>query len=42
MYNANAQEKELPYQQIPDHPEEYGPGNMVARMIDGLGYPRKD
>lgn len=38
MYNANAQEKELPYQQIPDHPEEYGPGNMVARMIDGLGY----
>jgi len=32
----NAQE--LPYHQIPDYPEDYGPGNVVGRMIDGLGY----
>ena len=29
---------ELPYHQIPDYAEEYTPGNVVARMIDGLGY----
>lgn len=38
MYNANAQDKELPYHQIPDYPEDYSPGNVVARMIDGLGF----
>ncbi|GLU43406.1 DinB family protein [Allomuricauda sp. NBRC 101325] len=33
-----AQEMELPYKQIPPQPENYGPGNLVSRMIDGLGY----
>ena len=33
-----AQDMELPYHQIPDSPETYSPGNVVARMIDGLGY----
>lgn len=28
----------MPYQQIPDTPEEYNMENVVARMIDGLGY----
>ena len=29
---------QLPYQQIPDAPAEYTNVNVVARMIDGLGY----
>ncbi|MEO9512290.1 MAG: hypothetical protein ABJN84_06310 [Flavobacteriaceae bacterium] len=29
---------DLPYYQIPDYPEDYGSGNVVARMIDGLGF----
>ena len=33
----NAQE-ELPYYQIPDYPEDYSPGSVAARMIDGLGF----
>ena len=28
----------LPYHQIPDYPKKYSAGNMMARMIDGLGY----
>ena len=33
-----AQDMELPYYQIPDYPEDYSPGNVVSRMIDGLGF----
>ncbi|WP_108422464.1 DinB family protein [Flagellimonas amoyensis] len=33
-----AQNMELPYKEIPAHPEAYTSGNLVARMIDGLGY----
>lgn len=28
----------LPYSEIVDDKEEYNPGNIVSRMIDGLGY----
>ena len=28
----------LPYHEIPEYPESYAPGNIVGRMIDGLGY----
>ncbi len=28
----------LPYYHIPDYPDQYLPGNVAARMIDGLGY----
>ncbi len=28
----------IPYHQIPDYPESYSPGNIAARMVDGLGY----
>lgn len=28
----------LPYAQIPDHPETYSQGSLVARMVDGLGF----
>jgi len=28
----------LPYYQIPDYPESYSAPNVMARMIDGLGY----
>lgn len=30
--------QELPYKQIPEAPEQYNSGNIVARMVDGLGY----
>lgn len=33
-----AQDMELPYYQIPDYPEDYSPGSVAARMIDGLGF----
>lgn len=29
---------ELPYREIPPAAENYGPGNILSRMIDGLGY----
>lgn len=28
----------LPYHQIPAAPDSYSPGNIAARMVDGLGY----
>ncbi|MFY0627695.1 MAG: hypothetical protein JXR07_15465 [Reichenbachiella sp.] len=28
----------FPYSEIPVYPENYGAGNVIARMIDGLGY----
>ncbi|WP_420603735.1 DinB family protein [Flagellimonas sp.] len=37
-FSMNAQNEELPYSQIPDYPEDYSPGNVAARMIDGLGF----
>ena len=30
--------QDLPYHQIPDYPEDYTSGNIISRMIDGLGY----
>lgn len=30
--------QELPYAQIPEYPSDHSSGNIVARMIDGLGY----
>lgn len=35
---SNAQDDKLPYYEIPDHPEEYNEGTVVARMVDGLGF----
>jgi hypothetical protein len=29
---------DLPYHQIPEYPEDFSSGNIVSRMIDGLGY----
>lgn len=29
---------DLPYHQIPDYPETFTTGNVIGRMIDGLGY----
>ncbi|NNC35705.1 MAG: hypothetical protein HKO09_12580 [Croceitalea sp.] len=34
----NAQNLDLPYHQIPEPPNKYTSGNVVSRMIDGLGY----
>ncbi|MEL6304780.1 MAG: DinB family protein [Bacteroidota bacterium] len=30
--------QEIPYEEIPEYPEDYSPGNVVSRMIDGLGF----
>ncbi len=37
-YNLQAQEMKLPYKEIPAYPPDYASGNVVSRMIDGLGY----
>lgn len=34
----HAQDSGLPYYEIPDAPQEFTPGAVVARMIDGLGF----
>ncbi len=33
-----AQDTSLPYAQIPDYPESYSSGNILSRMVDGLGF----
>ncbi|WP_411031749.1 DinB family protein [Spongiimicrobium sp. 3-5] len=41
LFSANAQQSKenvLPYHSIPDYPADYTPGNVVSRLIDGLGY----
>jgi len=38
MKISQAQNKELPYYEIPDYPEVYNQCTVVARMIDGLGF----
>lgn len=35
---AMAQDKALPYYEIPDYPEKYTAGTVAARMVDGLGF----
>jgi len=38
MSQAQESNKALPYFEIPDTPESYSQGAVVARMIDGLGF----
>ncbi len=33
-----AQNMKLPYDEIPEYPENYDSGNIMTRMIDGLGF----
>src|SRR5260221_8339854 len=37
-YTLTAQDKTLPYYQIPPYPETYTAASVVARMIDGVGF----
>ena len=38
-FDISAQDRgALPYEKIPDYPAEYTPGNVAARMVDGLGF----
>ena len=37
-YTMGQTEDELPYRQIPAYPTDYNAGNLLSRMIDGLGY----
>ncbi|RNC92422.1 MAG: DinB family protein [Allomuricauda sp.] len=36
--NLQSQTMQLPYSQIPEYAESYSSGNIVARMVDGLGF----
>lgn len=38
MSFAQSNNQTLPYAQIPDYPGAYTPENILARMIDGLGF----
>ena len=33
-----AQDSDLPYSQIPDYPDSYASGNVLSRLVDGLGF----
>ena len=35
---AQSNKENSPYYEIPDYPEKYNQGTVVARMIDGLGF----
>ncbi len=35
---AQDTQSELPYREIPDPPENYTPGTVVSRLVDGLGF----
>ncbi len=37
-YGQNPTTMKLPYKEIPKSPDDYTTGNVVARLIDGLGY----
>jgi uncharacterized damage-inducible protein DinB len=38
IFNVHAQDMNIPYEQIPEAPSDYTTGNVIGRMIDGLGY----
>jgi len=38
IMNAQKNNESLPYYEIPEYPENYNQGTVVARMIDGLGF----
>ncbi|WP_445381801.1 DinB family protein [Robiginitalea sp. IMCC43444] len=38
MSAQTSKDSDLPYQQIPDYPENYGAETVVKRLLDGLGF----
>lgn len=38
IFNIQAQDMNVPYEEIPEAPSDYTSGNVIGRMIDGLGY----
>ncbi len=38
MNTIKSQNQDLPYYEIPDYPEDYNQGTVIARMLDGLGF----
>lgn len=38
IHAQNTGSQDLPYYQIPSHPDSYTAGTVVSRMIDGLGF----
>ncbi|TAI48216.1 hypothetical protein EW142_13950 [Flagellimonas allohymeniacidonis] len=38
LMTTSLKAQDLPYKEIPDYPADYTPGNVAARMIDGLGF----
>src|SRR5690349_7306301 len=37
-FEMHAQDKNLPYYQIPSYPDSYSAGTVASRMVDGLGF----
>lgn len=35
---ANSQDQSLPYYEIPGYPSDYSAGNVMGRLLDGLGF----
>ncbi len=38
MFTLCAQDKSLPYYEIPSYPENFSAGGVASRMVDGLGF----
>ena len=36
--SAQSQDQSLPYYQIPEAPDDYSAGNVLGRLLDGLGF----
>ena len=38
FFSITMKSQELPFREIPEYPADYSSGNLVSRMIDGLGF----
>lgn len=38
MHTGMTQNRDLPYYEVPDYPEEFTAGTMASRMVDALGF----
>ena len=38
LFGQDNKSENMPYHSIPEYPEDFSSGNIISRMIDGLGY----
>ena len=38
VFSLSAQDKSIPYYEIPEYPEKYSAGTVASRIVDGLGF----